>query len=301
MSYVPPMAGPAGYASAPIAQDVACRKCGYNLRGLSMEGRCPECGTAVGYSLQGDLLRFMNPDWVDLLRRGVSMIIWGVAVIVFAVIGAIAVGFGTQDAALTMVFTLVGVLVGWVLMLVGWILLTSPDPSGLGEDQYGTARKLIRVALAVGVFQQLLGLTALLNLDPGLSMMIDVVSLAAGIFAVVGIFAQLTYLEKLALRIPDMALSQRAHFLRYALGISYCVSIVLGAIMQLAGGRQAAARAGGAMAPLGCIAGIAGLAMLVFGIMYLLMLEKMGRKFKEQAAAARSTWAAQAFAQSAQA
>ena len=37
-------------AKGQLDQDLACRRCGYNLRGLSTDGACPECGTAVGQS-----------------------------------------------------------------------------------------------------------------------------------------------------------------------------------------------------------------------------------------------------------
>ena len=38
--------------------------------------------------------------------------------------------------------------------------VTSPDPSGLGEDQYGTSRKFIRIALIIGAFNQLVDLVS---------------------------------------------------------------------------------------------------------------------------------------------
>jgi len=43
MSFVAPMAG--------ISSDTPCMDCGYNLRSLSPDGRCPECGREVGASL----------------------------------------------------------------------------------------------------------------------------------------------------------------------------------------------------------------------------------------------------------
>ncbi|MGI9015409.1 MAG: hypothetical protein ACR2GY_14345 [Phycisphaerales bacterium] len=33
--------------ATPLAEDVACLNCGYNLRGLLVGGRCPECGTSI--------------------------------------------------------------------------------------------------------------------------------------------------------------------------------------------------------------------------------------------------------------
>lgn len=34
--------------------DVHCHQCGYNLRGLSEPGRCPECGTPIAESTRSN-------------------------------------------------------------------------------------------------------------------------------------------------------------------------------------------------------------------------------------------------------
>ena len=47
-SYGGPPEGPAWQAARP-----RCRKCGYILSGLAMDGRCPECGTPVAKSMVG--------------------------------------------------------------------------------------------------------------------------------------------------------------------------------------------------------------------------------------------------------
>ncbi|HEX3357094.1 MAG TPA: hypothetical protein VHS31_09000, partial [Tepidisphaeraceae bacterium] len=122
-------------SSGNVSSDLPCRKCAYNLRGLPSGGRCPECGTAVGFSVQGDLLRFCDPDWVDTLRNGAVCMLSGIGVIVLAVIlnavisaGRIAAGgTGAHLNAATFVS-----LMGAGLLLIGSWLLTSPDPSGLG-------------------------------------------------------------------------------------------------------------------------------------------------------------------------
>lgn len=76
-----------------IVEDVNCFHCGYNLRGLQVEGRCPECGTAVGRSIHGNLLRYADPDWLGRLLLGVRLALWTVALGVLAIIGGCVGGF----------------------------------------------------------------------------------------------------------------------------------------------------------------------------------------------------------------
>jgi hypothetical protein len=275
-----------------VQQDTPCRKCGYNLRMLSASGRCPECGTAVGYSLQGDLLRFMDPNWVETLSRGVSLVIYGILAIIAGIIGVVVLAIATRSTAATLAIGGLVALVGSVMILAGWWFFTQPDPSGLGEDQYGTPRKVIRVTLAIGVVQQVLSLIGVLApLRTAAESALAMFATLLGLAAVVGLFAQLSYLEKITLRIPDHALSDRARFLKPTLGSTYCLALFLQLIQAASGGSNA--RAAGSQAA-GCGQAIVGLAMLIFGIMYLLLLDKVRKQLGQQAFLARSTWAAQA-------
>jgi hypothetical protein len=284
--YVPPAAP----ESTVVLVDTPCRKCRYNLRGLSIDGRCPECGTPVGYSTKGDLIRYSDPLWVDMLRRGISCIVWSVVVVI---VGAILNAILSRGGAPSPISALVS-LGGYILYLTGAWFLTAPDPSGLGEDQYGTSRQIIRYALLAGVVSQLLQLVQMSTPTPDVRRVVLLISALASLCSVVGIFAMLNYLSKLALRIPDHAISDRARFLMYAIGWSYGLLIVIGVMVALAvaGGGPRPAAPGGAFVFLGCAAGLLGLALIVFGIMYLLMLEKLGRRLKEQVTLARQTWAA---------
>src|SRR5204863_7208209 len=73
-----------------LETDVPCAQCGYNLRTLRADGRCPECGSDVGPSIwihrrkqqrrpqPPELLSAADPHWVRQLKVGAAF-----AVLVF--------------------------------------------------------------------------------------------------------------------------------------------------------------------------------------------------------------------------
>jgi hypothetical protein len=124
------------------------------------------------------------------------------------------------------------------------------------------------------------------------------------VFQVVGYVAQLAYLRRLVQRIPDPRLAGQFRFLMYAFGACFTILAVVGAAMIwfvgvrfFAGGTPAALpRAGsngavaGVLLGVGLAAGIAGLAVFVFYIVYLVRLGQLSGRLREQAAAARYIW-----------
>jgi len=297
LSHVPPAMSPFLNPAVVDAQgmlkvDTPCRKCGYNLRGLSVNGRCPECGTPVGLSVMGDLLRFSDPAWIRTLRRGITLILAGIVALIFGMV-AVSIVMGAKGRAGLPLAVVVN-FAGYGLMLVGGWLLTEPDPSGVGEDQYGTSRRIIRFSLAVGAANSLISwISQMQAISPAVRISIQIINGVASLVALVGQFAQLNYLSKLSRRIPDVKLAGRARFLMYAIGISYGLVVVFGILMAIAVATRG--RGGGAIPLLaggGLFVMIAGLALIVFGLMYLDLLEKLRKRLREQIAAAESTWAA---------
>ena len=274
-------------ATGNVEGDVPCRKCAYNLRGLPVAGRCPEYGTPVGISVHGDLLRYSDPQFVETLRRGISFILWGIlALFVASVLAGILSAALRRSVGGSLVIQFVA-LVGYLPLLIGGWLLTVPDPSGVGEDSYGTPRKIIRFSLAVGLVNHLINIAIGVGpVAPVVLLALRSVSFAAAMVGLVGEFAQLYYLRRLALRIPDADLSERARFLMWAFGISYGLFLVIGFVGVLA----AAAGGGGGIYAFACFGGIVFIAVIVFAVMYLFMLARFGRQFKEQGALARQFW-----------
>lgn len=57
-----------------LAQNLDCAACAYNLRGLSLEGACPECGRAVRESLPGLGFLRADPRWLKHLATGLGVL-----------------------------------------------------------------------------------------------------------------------------------------------------------------------------------------------------------------------------------
>jgi len=270
-----------------LVADVPCRKCGYNLRGLSENARCPECGVPVGLSLRGDLLRFADPDWVHQVARGLTIILLmiPVSLVVGLVVGLLAQGSRTSVA-------LAGVAVG-IISFYGVWLMTEPDPSRVGEDANITVRRVIRFSLIVGLASEptQLGLEQGYFVGP-MQVALGLFGLVVVLVGLVGEFAKFIYYERLARRIPHDKLAARARFLRWAWTVALLLMTAVGGVLALllAPGNPNLA---GAAAGLGCVSSLVGLALLVFGVMTIFLLLRLRRALVEQAKLARATWAAE--------
>lgn len=217
-----PDAAPLLDTAGVIQADLQCRRCGYNLRGLHHEGRCPECGIAIGLSCHGDLLRFADPQWLEKLARGAKLIIWGV---IIAWIFGMIVGVLSAVAGLSPLVQLVGVLGGLVTWYGLW-LMTEPDPSGVGEDRYANTRRVLRIGMLVLVGLQV-GNVLITQMNA--LMVVAALGFVSSLTSLIVEMVKLTYFRRLALRIPDQGLARRAARLRTAFIVVLVIMIVTGA------------------------------------------------------------------------
>jgi hypothetical protein len=293
----------------PIGFDLPCRRCSYNLRGLLAVGLCPECGTPVGRSLQGDLLRFADPNWVERLARGGRLVMIGLTLVVLgmfifsALIGALAAMAG--PAAAPMGWILIGSLLSlapWLVLLFGVWLITTPDPSGLGEDRYARSRRMVRAgvlaSLASVVFDLIIpdqGLPA--GATGGTAFVVTialaVLGLGLSLVTTIGGLAYIRFLSRLVDRVPDPGLTRfggRVYTLAIIAAVLWLLTIGLGVVAVFLIGPGAAPTGGFlvALSAVGCGAGLLG---LIGFLIFARFQHRCGKAFTAQARIARETWA----------
>ncbi len=213
-----------------VAQDVPCRTCGYNLRGLSPDGQCPECGAAVGRSIHGDLLRYSDPVWVRHLAAGpLWMIISVLSGIGIAVFNWTITGSIFQDRA-ELPLALIGVSVSAV-GLVGYWMLTMRDPRRDEKRPIWNIRQMTRLLAAAGFLAYVVALTTRI---PGLAGALPTalawtVALLAGLFVLAGLIGALLlfiHMRRLALRIPKDNLARQTRIVMWGIIIFFATMMV---------------------------------------------------------------------------
>jgi len=273
----PPMATP----RQPLDRDVACARCGYNLRGLLPDHFCPECGTPIERSLQGNVLRFADPEWLEKLRFGIALKLWMLLIaVVLGVAGEVAraVGFGAIQVVLGLI---AGVLGLWALWLI-----TAPEPNIATAEDPMSLRRFLRVCAVIGFFgEQMESFIKALPAMASGTFPASVWLILTGAMMLIGVVAmagEFVYLRRFARRIPDDKLADNTTVVMWGFCGTMVLMVILGAVaLTVSMGRMAAAGTGAANAPqpptwavgvmglLGC--GVL-IGFLVFGIWNIVLL-----------------------------
>ncbi len=231
----PPAAHRAGatLTSDTVGDDVICLPCGYNIHGLPREGRCPECGTPITRSLQGNLLRYSSPAYLATLNRGVFLILAAIAAQVICVVGGWILIAWLTAKGWTDVARVSGLLLSTastgisVVSLIGWWLFSAPDPTFVGSGGGTTARKVVRATVAAAAV-----LTAMVTVADTLATSSAPSGTAAGdillgVVQAIKFFAAMLYLRWLAPRFPDAVIDARARLLMWLCPVLVTVGTLL--------------------------------------------------------------------------
>lgn len=218
-----------------ITTDVECIHCGYNLRGLHVGGRCPECGTDVRRSSQGNLLCYSDPEWVGRLLLGVRIALWTVAVIAGLIICGLVLGIasasmgGALAVAVRLGAAAAPIAIGG-LSLASLFQITSQEPRiSLTEDPV-TLRKLLRTLGGVGFVAGVLEALAASVPNSSVASTIVIATSIAKLSSIVSYFGWFVYMRRFARRIPDVTLEKSTTRFMWVSGIMLALSMVVGAI-----------------------------------------------------------------------
>ncbi|MFG0251676.1 MAG: hypothetical protein ACF8NJ_02245, partial [Phycisphaerales bacterium JB038] len=144
--------------SEPLAADLSCLRCRYNLRGLSPESACPECGLSVERTLRGGLLKFSPPAHVARVRQGAELVLFSflffgpaaVALWLICISGTPGGSVGNLTVSVTILLLMIVVAAAApALLLAGWWLITGPDLERQGIEGRCSARRVTRALTLV--------------------------------------------------------------------------------------------------------------------------------------------------------
>jgi hypothetical protein len=134
-----------------LSEDTPCGECGYNLRGLTVENLCPECGAPVSKSTHRGLLKYSRPNYVWTLQRAVGWMLWGRYLLIayYILYWTIRIGHMLRKTSLFSVRMHSWILfAGTAVTLIGSWKLSRPDGHISKLVARSMDRRLLRYVLA---------------------------------------------------------------------------------------------------------------------------------------------------------
>lgn len=199
-----------------INHDLLCVHCRYNLRGLTSDGDCPECGHPLADSLRGDRLCFADRRWLRRMAWGARLTFFGVLLSMFRVQIRVE---NLLDALLWTVL-----LIPAAVLVAGFVLVTSSDPRRAVAEPMLAPRRRARwlgaAVLLLAVASEFVVNRAVPTANPSSSWMIDGIVLLAAIW----IWSLSDYGSELARRVPDPGLARQTRIC--GLGCAGCLFVM---------------------------------------------------------------------------
>ncbi len=137
------------------AKPLPCVQCEYDLVGLDAAGKCPECGREIRDSVHPDRLLFADPDWMRGIAAGMGLMQWGLAGLPLLMIGfslvMLMAGRSTGRAIGSGVGMAVGVglITAVVVTVIGVVMATAREPGRRGIARWVRVTWLAGGALVI--------------------------------------------------------------------------------------------------------------------------------------------------------
>jgi len=201
-------AHPPSSAGETVEQDLLCPACSYNLRGLRVGGRCPECGAPIAAELLSSPYAEADPRWLRRVLRGVLLLQFQLAPVFLVMLLSGLVLTATRgrylDSLLAWITWLTVVFAAPLLTGLGAAFATAAPPGPRRDPMMDRVRRRAgRANLALAVV-----LTAVSLALPGnFGYLVDrhraafvsvALPVAAGAVFAYALIAQFTYVGRLA-------------------------------------------------------------------------------------------------------
>lgn len=225
-----------------LDEDVACRKCDYNLRGLALDRNCPECETAIEQTINRSTLRFSDPIWLRQVRSGLTfMLLYIFSLIlmnIFIMVAAFGfgIGFSTRSIGLEVCITIYLVVL-LAIQVIAYMRMTTLESTVHMEDVGISSRRLARLTLIASIIAASISLITdsnrIVMFFSGINEIQFLIQVSkwtgvlSSVFGFVGMFALFVYARSLALRCPDDRLAKRTRLVMWGYmipAISYSLS-----------------------------------------------------------------------------
>ncbi|RMF84182.1 MAG: hypothetical protein D6744_03530 [Planctomycetota bacterium] len=157
-----------------IDADLACAGCGYNVRSLPRDGRCPECGHSVDDSVRAGWLAFAPRGWLERTARAVEQLlaacvalIGGWILVALAYVAALTLtrrGLLPAGAPrITLMLAYAALLIAFLAPLLrGLAGLSAPEPAPSARERGRWVRAALRCMMVLVPVPLLLGWSELL-------------------------------------------------------------------------------------------------------------------------------------------
>lgn len=210
-----------------ILRDMTCGTCGYNLRGLSPDGRCPECGHPIEESRYDPRLAAADPRWLRVIRTGFTILL----IAEFVTAAARLLGYAIVITYLAYQAMIIVWFIGATVHALGSWTVASRDRACPPMFDPRHLRRVVRVC-AVVVWTVMLVWT--IDAFTGtLSPHLIVLLLVLTLFCLPGEVCKFLLLRGFARRIPAPALARASTFLLFFVPTTAAVGLGLNMVYQV--------------------------------------------------------------------